>query len=229
MTLRERTRSILQASVRDFIETGLPVTSARLYEKYDFGIKPAMIRWELHDLTVKNFFNQEHPSGGRIPRDQAYQFFAESIIESLEDEEGYGGKKALEMIRLALGRHEKEFIKKFAEELGILGICFNADSGESWQSGFAELIRNIESEKENVFGIVRDFEMIPERLAHETEWWEEEEELPRVFIGKSPVTKSSDLSVVAGRMNSGRLLILAVGPKRMDYERSVKLIKRLMV
>lgn len=48
--MRERTKEILEAGVRQFIKTGLPITSERLFEEYDFGIKPAMIRCELNAL-----------------------------------------------------------------------------------------------------------------------------------------------------------------------------------
>lgn len=230
MTLGERTRHILEASVREFIETGLPITSAGLYRKYDFGIKPAMIRWELHDLTTRDFFSQPHPSGGRIPSDRAYRFFAESILDDLRDgdEEEYGGKKVREIVELASPGREKEFIRQFAAELGCLGACFDTNSLEFWQSGLPELIRGIGIEnRENIWKVARDFEMIPERLMNESDWWEEEPIWPRVFIGRSPVTKSAALSVVAGKAGEGRLLILAIGPKRMDYERSVKLVKHL--
>ena len=84
MMLKERTLDILEASVRDFIETGNPVTSERLYRKYDFGIKPAMIRWELHDLAKQNYLCQNHPSGGRIPSDKAYKFFVEEIRKGMK-------------------------------------------------------------------------------------------------------------------------------------------------
>ena len=225
----ERTRSILRASVREFIETGNPVTSAGLYQKYDFGIKPAMIRWELHELTNREFFSQSHPSGGRIPSDRAYRFFAEGVLDSLGDEEEYGGKKARDMAGLVASGKEVEFVKKFAAELGLLGVCFDTHAEVSWQSGFAELIRCVEAEeREHVLRVARDFEMLSDRLAEDSSSWEEELELPRVFIGKSPFTKSSALSVVVGNMDRGRLLLLAIGPKRMDYERSVKLVKYLM-
>ena len=48
--MRDRTRTILEAGIMEFIRTGLPITSERLFEEYDFGIKPAMIRCELNAL-----------------------------------------------------------------------------------------------------------------------------------------------------------------------------------
>lgn len=226
--LTERSRRILEASVREFIETGQPVTSDALYRNYDFGIKPAMIRWELHYLMNDDFFTQPHLSGGRIPSDKAFRFFAECVLES--ENAGHFGKNVRQMTEMvALGRL-KDFVKKFADELGLLGVCFDMKREEIWQSGFAELLKAMEGyDVKRVWNVAEDVEQISERLLKESDWWEEEPEWPRVFIGRSPVTKSSDLSLVVGRADEGRLLIFAVGPKRMDYERSVKLVKNLMI
>ena len=59
--MTERAQAILEAAVRDFVKTGQPVTSERLYETNDFGIKPAMIRWELSDLADADYFSKSIP------------------------------------------------------------------------------------------------------------------------------------------------------------------------
>ncbi len=229
--LTERAQSILEASVREFIETGHPVTSAGLYQNYDFGIKPAMIRWELHDLTENDFFTQPHPSGGRIPSDKALRFFAECVLGAEGGQERHrAGRRVGRMAELVSQKRHREFVKKFAEELGLLGMCFDVEREEVWQSGLGDLLRAMEGyEADRVWSIAEDVEHMSERLLEEQEWWEEEPRWPQIFIGKSPITKSSDLSLVVGKTGEGGLLIVAVGPKRMDYERSVQLLKRLMV
>ena len=228
--LTERARNILEASVREFIETGHPVTSLGLFQHYDFGIRPAMIRWELHYLTNNDFFTQPHPSGGRIPSDKAFRFFAEHALQKETENPKRSVKTARRMADLASSRKHKEFIKEFADELGCLGICFDTKETDIWQSGFAELLRAMQGvATERMWSVAEDVEHISERLVEESDWWEEDVKWPRIFVGKNPVTKSSELSLVAGRADQGRLLVFAVGPKRMDYERSVKLIKNLMI
>ena len=64
--MNERTQSILYTSVHDFIREGRPITSEYLFEEYDFGIKPAMIRWELSYLNENAWdtitgYQQEYP------------------------------------------------------------------------------------------------------------------------------------------------------------------------
>lgn len=226
--LGERTRLILEASIRDFIETGHPITSAGLYRKHDFGIKPAMIRWELHDLAGKEFFEQPHPSGGRTPSDKAYRFFVEELLNEIEHDIREE-KKARHLAEMLFQGRRKEFISEFAEALGLLGICYDMDSEESHESGLAELMRGIDTnEREHLLGVAEDFEMIPKRMRRRAFRWGDEPREPEVFIGKSPVTESSHLSVIVGRVGGGNLLLVAVGPKRMDYERSIHFIKRLM-
>ena len=225
--MKERTRSILEASVRDFIETGNPVTSERLYKKYKFGIKPAMIRWELHDLAKRNFLSQKHPSGGRIPSDRAYRFFVEEIWDEIEEE---STKETEALIKLLLEGERRKFIQALAEELSLLGVCYDAEEEIIHNSGMRELVESID-ERSNVLNIIKDFEMIPERLHEERSWWEEESTWPQVFIGKNPVTRSNQLSVIAGKVgakNQGDIIILAVGPKRMNYEHSLRTFKNLL-
>ena len=78
--LKDRPLSILEAVVRDFINTGVPVSSKRLFQDHGFEIKPATIRAELNQLTESGFLSQPHTSGGRIPTDKAYRLFAEHFV-----------------------------------------------------------------------------------------------------------------------------------------------------
>ncbi len=41
--MTDRTAQIFEAAIQEFINTGDPVSSGLLYDRYDFGIKPAMI------------------------------------------------------------------------------------------------------------------------------------------------------------------------------------------
>ena len=53
---------------------------------------------------------------------------------------------------------------------------------------------------------------------------------PQVFIGKkSPVTKSENLSVIGGnyRVGDAMVSIFAIGPKRMDYKKTIRVFRSL--
>ncbi|MEX2410223.1 MAG: hypothetical protein WD607_02425, partial [Candidatus Paceibacterota bacterium] len=79
-----RTELILQKCIKDFIDTGRPITSDYLYENYEFGIKPAMIRRELSILDEEGYLEQIHTSGGRFPTNKAYQYFVNKVLEKEE-------------------------------------------------------------------------------------------------------------------------------------------------
>ena len=168
--MNERTKTILKAAVEDYIETGKPVTSEGLYETHDFGIKPAMIRWELNDLSQSGYLSQKHPSGGRVPTDKAYKF----LIDILEGElkEARGEKKPA--IAGGLSKMDfRDFVSALSDELSLLSIGYETERDNFYEHGLNELLQNLEdTTKEEIVSIVRDFESLPERLAGISGEWE---------------------------------------------------------
>src|SRR5271155_5233346 len=75
--MNDRASQILEAAIQEFIDTGEPVSSGWLYNKYDFGIKPAMIRLELDALEDSGYLEQPYHSAGRVPTDEGYEFYVE--------------------------------------------------------------------------------------------------------------------------------------------------------
>jgi transcriptional regulator of heat shock response len=83
--------------------------------------------------------------------------------------------------------------------------------------------------------VIRDFEEMDERLPRAARMMSSPstgsgQVGPQVFIGKkSPVTKSENLSVVGGNYQVGdtTISIFAVGPKRMDYRKTIRIFKNL--
>lgn len=229
--MKERTREILEAAVGYFIKTGLPVTSGRLFEAYNFGIKPAMIRCELNELDKEGFLEQGHPSGGRRPTHKAYRFFVNELLaEKKEESEGKDSMKPLAELRNTFLEGEREaFVEDFSECLGVLAVGYVPKERHTYQSGLSELLFQLEEDgRDELLKVVRDFEAIADRL-HRNRWWEEEFSGPRVFIGQSPITKSPNLSVIADRFPSSRgdFLVFAIGPNRMDYQRSIRFFKSM--
>src|SRR3989344_8591120 len=226
-----RTKSILEAGIREFIETGEPITSEKLYKKYDFGIKQAMIRWELHDLAEAIYFLQQHPSGGRIPSDKAYRFFVKEIVSGMERERLEEEGETEEIARYFARGENAKFVKQLAESLGVFGLCYEQERNMVHRSGIAELFEAIEmGNREEMRALVEDLDKISDRMEEKKIWWEEETEWPQVFIGKSPFTKSNQLSVVIRKISkkeTGNVIVMAIGPKRMDYETSLKLFEYL--
>ncbi|MCX6788769.1 MAG: hypothetical protein WCO21_00290 [bacterium] len=222
--MKDRTREILEFAVKDFIRVGKPITSEYLYELHNFGIKPAMIRWELNDLSENGFFFQTHPSGGRFPTNKAYQFFVNELLSSENDEQSAGS----DLTDSFFENNTKVMVHRISEYLEGLSVGYDLYSHEVYGSGLNDLLSHLETNaKEELVNVVKDFEMLEERLQKKSDWWKGEELWPRVFIGESPVTKSEHLSVVVGRyFCEGRdVLLFSIGPTRMDYKKSVNLFK----
>ena len=229
--MRKRTRDILDAGVRYFIKTGLPITSERLYEEYNFGIKPAMIRCELNELDDAGYLEQNHPSGGRWPTHKGYKFFVDSLLLR-EDEKNSG---SLEhslggLVDDLLRGDKRSFVEQISDSTNMLSVGYEPNHDESYNSGLHGLFSRLEMNvKEDFLKVVEDFESITKRLEEDREWWESSSTWPQIFIGHSPVTKSKHVSVIAERLSlpQGDFLLFLVGPNRMDYERSLHMIRFL--
>jgi transcriptional regulator of heat shock response len=221
-----RSADILRALVREFIVSGEPVSSGWLYEHHDFGIKPAMIRAELSDLTDRGFLEQPHHSAGRAPRDKAYEFFAEFALQ----EESKNNE-----LSTLFGNHAwEDLAEKLSEELGMMSAIWAAGEQGArhiYKEGLQELVESLDWEsRADLTSVIRDFEELDERIERARGMIPDD--TVNVFIGrKSPVTSSETLSVMLRNCDVGgeQVLIFAIGPKRMDYEKSAKMFKGLEI
>ncbi|MCT4613065.1 MAG: heat-inducible transcriptional repressor HrcA [Clostridia bacterium] len=78
--LNERKFRILEAIVKDYIETAEPVGSRTISKKYDLGVSPATIRNEMADLEELGLLLQPHTSAGRIPSELAYRLYVDNML-----------------------------------------------------------------------------------------------------------------------------------------------------
>lgn len=79
--LDERKRKILRAVTDDYISSAEPVGSRTIARKYDLGLSPATIRNEMADLEEEGYLQQPHTSAGRIPSDQGYRYYVNSLLQ----------------------------------------------------------------------------------------------------------------------------------------------------
>jgi heat-inducible transcriptional repressor len=79
VSLDDRKGRLLRAVVREFIQTAEPVGSRALAERYSLGISSATIRNELAALEEQGFLSHPHTSAGRVPTDQGYRYYVDSI------------------------------------------------------------------------------------------------------------------------------------------------------
>lgn len=79
--LSDRTRRVLAALVREYIETGEPVASATLMHRAGLGVSSATIRNVLAQLEEMGYVWQPHTSAGRVPTDLGYRFYVDLLLE----------------------------------------------------------------------------------------------------------------------------------------------------
>ena len=86
MQLDERKYKILQAIIRNYLETGEPVGSRTISKYTDLNLSSATIRNEMADLEELGYILQPHTSAGRIPSDQGYRLYVDKMMEEKERE-----------------------------------------------------------------------------------------------------------------------------------------------
>ncbi len=86
MQLDERKKKILQAIIRNYLETGEPVGSRTISKYTDLNLSSATIRNEMADLEEMGYILQPHTSAGRIPSDKGYRLYVDAMMEEKEKE-----------------------------------------------------------------------------------------------------------------------------------------------
>ncbi len=100
MQLDERKTKILQAIIRNYLETGEPVGSRTISKYTDLNLSSATIRNEMADLEELGYIVQPHTSAGRIPSDKGYRFYVDTMMEEKE-------REVVEMKEMLLERQDK--------------------------------------------------------------------------------------------------------------------------
>jgi heat-inducible transcriptional repressor len=92
--LSDRTRRILAALIREYIETGEPVASAALTRRAGLSCSSATIRNVLAQLEEMGFVWQPHTSAGRVPTDLGYRFYVDLLLEARRASKDAAGVEA---------------------------------------------------------------------------------------------------------------------------------------
>ena len=90
----DRTRRILAALIREYIETGEPVASAALTRRTGLSVSSATVRNVLAQLEEMGFVWQPHTSAGRVPTDLGYRFYVDLLLEARRASKDAAGVEA---------------------------------------------------------------------------------------------------------------------------------------
>jgi heat-inducible transcriptional repressor len=81
-SLTDRERQVLEAVIETYVQTAEPAGSRTIAKRHQLGLSPATIRNTMSDLEEKGFLYHPHTSAGRIPTDQAYRVYVDSLMKT---------------------------------------------------------------------------------------------------------------------------------------------------
>ena len=84
--LDDRKIKILDAIIRNYLDTGEPVGSRTISKYSDLNLSSATIRNEMSDLEEMGYILQPHTSAGRIPSDKGYRFYVDNLMKEKDRE-----------------------------------------------------------------------------------------------------------------------------------------------
>ena len=79
--LADRSRHLLATLVREYIDSGEPVSSQVIAHRSGLGLSSATVRNVLVQLEELGYVHQPHTSAGRVPTDLGYRAFVDMLLE----------------------------------------------------------------------------------------------------------------------------------------------------
>ncbi|MEA2092531.1 MAG: hypothetical protein U9P61_00985 [Patescibacteria group bacterium] len=231
--IAERQKNILQIVVREYIESGSPISSKFIEAEYDIGVSPATIRAELYDLARRGYLYQPHTSAGRVPTDKGYRFFVDSLSEIEIKRLKY--KLAREIAKIqeeVVGKIKfiREYTRLLANTSSTLTVSYFPRENILLKEGWSKVVNDPEFENiekvRDFMALVSDFEDNIDSLLIN-----KDKECVRVYIGdENPFSRKKDFSVLISSCTVSRRrgLLAIMGPKRMPYGRNIYLVESII-
>lgn len=226
-----RKEAILEAIVREYIETGLPVGSFALVEKYQFPYSSATIRAEMAELERLGLLTHPHTSAGRVPTERGYRYF----VDLIKNEEAVLAPENLFLKKLIFStsnRHEKR-IRATARVLSELtsSLAFSGVPGDISLRGLKYLFSQPEflnpERARKVAEMIDNLDILIEELPHDFD--------TQIYIGtESPIGKSAGCALVISQFRIpefGQGYLGVIGPMRMKYPKilaSINSIRKIL-
>ena len=224
--LKDRQKIILEAIIREYIRTARPIASAELLDDLELDISPATVRNEMLKLDELGYLEQPHTSAGRIPTDQGYRFFVDNTVNAAPLD-----RSERNQIR-NLFYHDtfEDFARECSKTISHLARAFTSigiDDDVVTDRGFTEILDEPEFQD---IARIKQFGKLIDLLGEDMQTLVEDEE-ERIFIGaENPVKEARPYTMMITHWShpkgfNGFLTI--VGPKRMDYQKNISLIRYL--
>lgn len=224
--LTQRQKQLLTMVIREYTDTGVPISSRALAKKFRLSLSPATLRAEFARLCEMGYLVQPHTSAGRVPTDRGYRYFIKQLMkpETVSPRER-------SLIRRNLLRKTSSCGRNIAKTISLstrnLGLYFDPEEDMLYREGFLEVFRKTDFRiMSQVSGFVELLDILEEQILDFINSFLDEE-APMVLIGRNRLLPmQDDYSILySGYSIGGRdYMIGAIGPKRMDYARNISIL-----
>ncbi|MFH0840725.1 MAG: hypothetical protein V1865_01940 [bacterium] len=217
--MNSRQEHLLSIIVKEHIDTGTPVGSSALVEKYDLDISSATVRNEMAELEAEGYIVQPHTSAGRIPTEHAFQWLTNNLCSSKLT------KKEKEVLDISLEQGLKPTAKALAGLSG-LAVFWAFHRHNVYYTGFCNLLEQPEFyNPDAIYDLTAIIDRVDEIV---NDIFDQVQEGIEVMIGKdSPFGSFSGVIVSKYVLDNKVGLFGVLGPLRMDYSRNLALVQYL--
>ncbi len=115
--IQDKKEIVLFLLIKEYLETGLPVGSKTLVEKYMLDLSPATVRNYMSEYEDDGYLIHIHTSSGRIPTEKGIKFYIEKVIEKMDIMPNLKIEKDIQKSFTTLG---DDFIDDFLNKLSNL-------------------------------------------------------------------------------------------------------------
>ncbi|MNW95374.1 Heat-inducible transcription repressor HrcA [compost metagenome] len=226
--MTERQIQILAAIIEQYAEVAVPVGSVMLAKL--FNVSSATIRSEMVRLEEMGLIAQPHTSAGRVPTDQGYRMYVNSLTEAHANEVPSPLDRGSRAIEARVQTHSdradraiRSAVDSLVDLTQNLGLATIGD--QLYMSGMGNLFSQPEFLQGNHTQAVA-------RLLDNLEPWLREaapNEPLNVYIGsENPIGKASGATLIISRFRSpysDNSYIGVLGPTRQSYGKVMRLVR----
>lgn len=213
--MNERKQLILSTIIKEYINTGMPVSSGVLVEKYSLDVSPATVRNDMVYLENEGYIIQPHTSAGRIPTELAYKFYLENTPDKKLSQ------KDLNIIKDSLADNDEQSFKQAAKEIARLSgqtVFWAFHKNSLYYTGVSNLLNQPEFKQADV---VYDISLIIDHMDETIEKVFEGMKLNEnvVLLGsENPFGDMCGTVMFKYKLKDSVGLFGIMGPVRMDYQ-----------
>lgn len=225
--LSERQAKVLAVIVKEYSNSGEPVGSDEVSQKYKLNVSSATIRNDMAALEKMGYIEQPHTSAGRVPTDLGYRYFVNELMKRFElsikeQRELRIHLRTLQQQHQELGRKISRLLAEKTDQ-----AAFALFPEESSAAGLTNILQQANlTDKSDIMEVVNFFENIDEYAQKMLTTFFADK--PETLIGKEHhLANISNYSLIVSKValpegKSG--LIGIIGPKAMRYDKNITLV-----